>query len=110
MVGYHALHDSHATLQRFRDGSRDAGSLSIYLRYLSRHAALQSIIGAALEKDRALKMRSGKLEGPAVDAPRPPNSKALGAIGVSGTGKRPREGVPDPEPQAGKLMKGEPSL
>ena len=55
-------------------------------------------------------MRSGKLEGPAVDAPRPPNSKALGAIGVSGTGKRPREGVPDPEPQAGKLMKGEPSL
>ena len=71
---------------------------------------MQCIVGAALEKDRALKMRSGKLEGPAVDAPRPPNSKALGAIGVSGTGKRPREGVPDPEPQAGKLMKGEPSL
>ena len=41
----HALHDSHATLQRFRDGSRDAGSLSIYLRYIypgTRHCSPSS--------------------------------------------------------------------
>ena len=74
-----------------------------------RHAALQGIIGAALEKDRALSR--SKSEVPAawthrVDASRPPNSKATAASGISGTEKRPREGVPDPKPVAGKV-KGE---
>ena len=60
----------------------------------NRHAALQCVIGAALQKDRAL-MRSSKVEAPAPDA-----------SGVSGTSKRPREGAPDPEPVAGKVPKG----
>ena len=54
-------------------------------------------------------MRSNVEVAPAAEASRPPNSKAPGASGVSGTGKRSREGVPDPAPVAGKLIKGEPS-
>ena len=74
------------------------------------HAALQCIIGAALQKDRAL-MRSSKAEAPAANASR--NSKAPGASGVSGTSKRPRdEGLPAPEAvanlaKAGKVPKAD---